>query len=119
MRIALLVMTLAASASAQGALPRQLVVEDLAPRLAEFDGERVQVRGAIRDCTATSCSIEGLDGSAISIGPSEAFDRAIEKYLGRAVTIEATVNVECLSGTVICLDRVGELRDPVLFFPRN
>ena len=115
---ALILTALAASPSAQEALP-QLVVESLAPRLADFDGKRVLVRGVVHNCAANSCSIEGLDGSAISIGPSEKFDRAIRKYFGRAVTIEATVNAECLSGTLICLDRVGELRDPVLSFPRN
>ena len=115
----LLAMALAAESSAQGALPTQLVVENLAPRLHEFDGERVQVRGTVNKCTVTSCSIEGRDGSAISIGSSEEFDRAIAKHLGRAVTIEATVNAECRSGTIICLDRADELRNPVLTFPRN
>ena len=118
-RTALFVMLLAAGSSADGALPTRMVVESLAPRLAEFDGKRVQVRGTVHECTVNSCIIEGVDGSAISIGPDEDFDRAISKYLGRAVTIEATVNAECLSGTLICLDRVGELRNPVLFFPRN
>ena len=115
----LFVMLLASVSSSDGGLPTQMVVEGLEPRLEEFDGKRVQVRGTVHECTVTSCRIEGVDGSAISIGPDEEFDRAISKYLGRAVTIEATVNAECLSGTLLCLDRAGVLRNPVLFFPRN
>ena len=94
-------------------------VKELSDRLVDFDGQRVRVRGWVEDCVSNSCSIEGRKDASISLGPSPTFDAAVANRLGETIVVEATVNVECKTRRVICLDRVGTLRDPVLLTSRE
>jgi hypothetical protein len=117
-RAILLAMMLSACAVPALSGPVPLSIDQVLARHPELDGQRVRVRGWLSLCQSLSCWMTTTpDKNArpfLSIGSSSSFDRAVAKWVGREVVIDATLNDECLRPDIICTDRADVLSDPVL-----
>jgi len=116
-------LALAAAAASDTAQYPVLSVSELVGREAEFHGRIVEVHGWMGECRPLGCFIhatpDGVGKRALdadhrqwlSIGPAKAgFDRKAAQLKGRQVGLRARFDETCLDQTMICLDRVSELR---------
>lgn len=128
MRIAWPIVVLLVAPQALSAERREpLTVDEVIARHHALEGRTIEVRGWLSPCLRLSCRLmarpDDRETPYLSIGGSIAFDRRIAGRAGQRITIRARLDANCLHAradreaggeVVICTDRAGELRNPVI-----
>ncbi|UIP06731.1 hypothetical protein LY632_13810 [Erythrobacter sp. SDW2] len=102
---------------APGRAENTFTVSEVVDHSSELEGQRINVIGTLSDCQPLSCSLRAADGYWLSIGKSDEFDYAAERFRGQEVVVAATFTGKCVSDPkaeiiAVCTDRSETLADP-------
>ena len=102
---------------APGRAENTFTVSEVVDGSAELKGQRINVVGTLSDCQPLSCGLRAAGGYWLSIGSSDEFDIAAERFRGQEVVVAATFTGKCVTKPkseliAVCGDRSETLADP-------